>query len=89
MSISSQLRSTDARPQDEEMAAALDAALDALQRGLALDRDALLRRFPKIEPTIFSTDGLTLNSASQEVRRNKKEIRSGFKTDVESAFRRT
>src|SRR5947209_525254 len=39
---------SDQRRRDEEVAAALDAALDALQQGQPVDRDVLLARHPEL-----------------------------------------
>src|SRR5262249_50131371 len=43
---------------DQEMAAALDAALDALRAGEAIDRAALLARYPGLAGAVDGLDGL-------------------------------
>jgi serine/threonine-protein kinase len=56
---------SDPRAPDEEMAAALDAALNALQRGQPLDRDSLLQRFPALRGALDALGQLVPSSATQ------------------------
>jgi serine/threonine-protein kinase len=58
MASVTQQQPQDRRRQDEEMAAALDAALDAVQRGLSLDRQALLRRYPSLGAALDALEDL-------------------------------
>jgi serine/threonine protein kinase len=50
---------------DEDMAAALDAALDAVQRGLSLDRNALLQRFPSLGAALDALDQIVAGQTTR------------------------
>src|SRR5271166_2373666 len=52
-------------PSEEEVAAALDAALDALQRGEALNRQALLARHPELNGALDLLDQLIAGQATR------------------------
>src|SRR5579885_3071735 len=52
----------DIAPTDAELAAALDAALDARQAGRPVDRDALLARYPQLAEALHALDQLDRNS---------------------------
>src|SRR5262245_30471240 len=58
MSESSQSSSLDVAALDPEAAAALDAALDALQSGQPVDRKALLAQHPQLRNALAALDRL-------------------------------
>ncbi len=65
MSSITHLPKSENRPADEAVAAALDAALDALQKGESLDRTALLARFPQLHGAMDVLDQLIASQATR------------------------
>lgn len=64
MSQSANASAGNVPPSDHEMAAAFDAALDAVLAGKAIDRAALLERFPALKDVIGGLDRLVTTSSA-------------------------